>query len=87
MRKAMLVVAMLAMVVVSAIPALAQDEDGSLFNLEQEQVAESGNLNQSSNVVTSGSYNAVATDVNQVGNTGNVQEQVGSIQYGNNVED
>ena len=69
----MLIAMMVAMLAVAAIPAVA----------DQVQVAESGDVNQESYNVVTGWYNVTAVENNQSANTGNYQEQISVIQYGN----
>lgn len=79
MKKLILMFVMVAMVAVAAVPAFANSD----FSSYQDQFSVSGDVNQESYVVTSGYGNVTAVDNNQFANTGNVQEQVSVIQYGN----
>lgn len=76
MRKIILLVAILAMLLVALAPALAQ------VSQEQNQDADSGDLNQSSNIVGGGDNSNQCVGLQQAGNTGNAQSQVGVLQYG-----
>ena len=71
----MLLAALLAMLVVAAVPAIAQVEQGF------EQEADSGELDQSS-TTTGGGDNSIQCSGDQlIGNTGNLQTETGVIQY------
>jgi uncharacterized protein YdeI (BOF family) len=76
MRKLMLLAALLAMLAVAVAPALAQ-----VATQENEQDTESGDLNQSVNVTGGGDNSNQCVGAQVVGNTGNVQDQIGIIQY------
>jgi uncharacterized protein YdeI (BOF family) len=81
MRKLMLIAAILAMVVVAAVPAIAQ------ISQENEQDAESGDLNQSVNITGGGDNSNQCVGTQQAGNTGNAQSQIGLIQYASDADD
>ena len=73
--------AMLAMVLVAAIPAIAQVEQGF------EQETESGEVEQSSEISGSGSNGNQCVGVNGTTNTGNLQTESGSTQYASDIEE
>jgi hypothetical protein len=60
------------------VPAVSQDF---------EQQAESGNVNQSFNVSSTGDNSNQCAGIQGVANTGNAQNQIGVIQYGSEVDD
>jgi hypothetical protein len=71
------VVVMAAMLVVFAAPALAQD-----FSSDFEQEAESGDVDQSFEVTSSGDNSNQTAGIQGVANTGNTQNQIGVIDAG-----
>ena len=73
--------AMLAMVLVAAIPAIAQVEQGF------DQESESGEVEQSSEISGSGSNGNQCVGVNGTTNTGNLQTESGSTQYASDIEE
>jgi hypothetical protein len=75
MRKLMLLAALLAMVVVAAVPALAQ------VSQENEQDADSGDLNQTSTITGGGDNSNQCVGQQITGNTGNSQNQTNILQY------
>ena len=75
MRKLMLLAALLAMVVVAAVPALAQ------VSQENEQDADSGDLNQQSTITGGGDNSNQCVGQQITGNTGNSQNQFNALQY------
>ncbi len=77
----MLLAALLAMLVVAAVPAIAQVEQGF------EQETESGEVEQTFEVSGSGSNGSQCVGVNGTANTGNLQNQSGSIQYASDIEE
>ena len=81
MRKLMLLAAILAMVIVAAVPAIAQ------IGQEGEQDAESGDVNQSFEVSSSGDNSNQCAGIQGVANTGNAQNQTSLIQYGSEADD
>ena len=81
MKKLMLLAAALAMVVVAAVPAIAK------INQENEQDADSGDLDQSVNITGGGANSNQCVGVQQAGNTGNAQNQIGVLQYGSEADD
>jgi hypothetical protein len=60
------------------VPAVSQDF---------EQQAESGNVNQSFNVSSTGDNSNQCAGIQGVANTGNAQNQIGVIQYGSEADD
>jgi ABC-type oligopeptide transport system substrate-binding subunit len=86
MRKMMMLAALLAMLVVAAIPAIAQVEQPF------EQEADSGDVDQSFSV-TGGGDNGEGDNSNQCvnvtgnTNTGNLQTQTGILQYDSEIEE
>ena len=81
MKKLMLLAAVLAMVIVAAVPAIAQ------IGQESEQEAESGDVNQSFDVSSSGDNGNQCVGIQGVANTGNAQNQIDLIQYGSEADD
>ena len=81
MRKMMLLVALLAMLVVAAIPAIAQVEQGF------DQETESGDVDQSFTVTSEGDNSNQCAGIQGVANTGNAQNQLDLIQYGSDAGD
>ena len=77
----MLLAALLAMMIVAAVPALAQVEQGF------EQEAESGEVEQEFVVTSEGDNGNQCVGVNGTANTGNLQTQNGSIQYASDIEE
>ena len=75
MKKLMLLAALLAMLVVAAVPALAQ------VTQDLEQEAESGELEQSVEATQEGDNSIQCFSDNLVGNTGNAQSQNAVLQY------
>ena len=75
MKKLMLLAALLAMLIVAAVPAIAQ------LSQEGEQDAESGELNQDSSATQEGDNSIQCANDQLVGNTGNAQTQNQAIQY------
>ena len=81
MRKLMLIAAILAMIVVATVPAIAQ------ISQDNEQDADSGDLNQSVNITGGGDNSNQCVGAQQAGNTGNAQNQIGVIQYASEADD
>jgi hypothetical protein len=81
MRKLMLLAAVLAMVIVAAVPAIAQ------IGQESEQETESGEVNQSFEVSNTGDNSNQCAGIQGVANTGNAQNQIDLIQYGSTADD
>ena len=75
MKKVMLLAALLAMLVVAAVPAIAQ------VGQDFEQETESGELEQSSSTSVEGDNSVQCSNDNLTGNTGNLQTQAGGISY------
>ncbi len=81
MKKVMMLAALLAMLVVAAVPALAQ------VSQDFEQETESGDVDQSFTVTSEGSNGNQCVNASGVANTGNLQNQSGFIQYASDIED
>ena len=81
MKKLMMLAALLAMLALAAIPAIAQ------VTQESEQEAESGELDQSFTVTSSGDNSNQCVGIQGVGNTGNSQNLLDVIQYGSTADD
>jgi hypothetical protein len=81
MRKLILLAAVLAMVIVAAVPAIAQ------IGQESEQETESGDVNQSFDVSSTGDNSNQCVGIQGVANTGNAQNQLDLIQYGSEADD
>ncbi len=81
MKKLMLLAAMLAMVIVAAVPAIAQ------IGQESEQESESGDVDQSFSVTSEGDNSNQCVGISGVANTGNAQNQTSLIQYGSEADD
>ena len=81
MKKMMMLAALLAMLVVAAVPAIAQVAQGF------EQETESGEVEQSFEISSEGSNGNQCVNVNGTANTGNLQTQTGSIQYASDIEE
>ena len=82
MKKLMLLAALLAMLVVAAVPAIAQVEQ--TFD---EQEAESGEVEQSFTVGGEGDNGSQCVGINGTANTGNAQNQIGVLQYASETEE
>ncbi len=81
MKKLMLLAALLAMLIVAAVPAIAQ------IGQESEQETESGEVDQSFEVAGSGDNSNQCANIQGVGQTGNAQNQTSLIQYGSEADD
>jgi uncharacterized membrane protein len=81
MKKMMLLAALLAMLIVAAVPAIAQ------IGQESEQETESGEVDQSFEVSGSGDNSNQCANIQGVGQTGNAQNQIDLIQYGSEADD
>jgi hypothetical protein len=81
MRKLMLLAAVLAMVIVAAVPAIAQ------IGQESEQETESGEVDQSFTVTSEGDNSNQCAGIQGVANTGNAQNQLGLLQYASTADD
>src|SRR5215210_7641822 len=77
----MLLAALLAMLVVAAIPAIAQVEQGF------EEEADSGDVDQSFTVEGGGNNSNQCVGVTGAANTGNLQTENGFIQYASDIEE
>ncbi len=75
MKKVMLLAALLAMLVVAAVPAIAQ------VTQDFEQDTSSGDLDQSSENSVTGDNSTQCVGDQLNGNTGNLQSEAGVIQY------
>jgi hypothetical protein len=75
MKKLMLLAALLAMLIVAAVPAIAQ------IGQESEQETESADVNQSFTVSGEGSNGSQCAGIQGIANTGNAQNQTGLLQY------
>ena len=81
MKKLMLLAALLAMLVVAAIPAIAQvDQEG-------EQEADSGEVDQTFDVSSAGDNGNQCAGIVGNANTGNSQNQLDLIQYASDADD
>lgn len=81
MKKMMMLAALLAMLVVAAVPALAQ------VGQDFDQETESGDADQSFEVSGSGSNGNQCANVQGNVNTGNLQNTTGMIQYASDIDD
>jgi maltose-binding protein MalE len=81
MKKLMLLAAALAMVIVAAVPAIAQ------ISQENEQDADSGDVDQSFTVTGGGDNSNQCVGIQGTANTGNAQNQIGVIQYASDADD
>ena len=81
MKKLVLLAALLAMLTVAAVPAIAQ------ISQETEQDAESGELDQSFTVTSSGDNSNQCVGIQGVGNTGNSQNVTDVLQYGSTADE
>ena len=81
MRKLMLLAAVLAMALIAVVPALAQ------VTQEDEQEADSGDLDQTFNVTGGGDNSNQCVGAQVVGNTGNSQNQLDILQYDSEADD
>jgi hypothetical protein len=99
MRKVILLAALLAMMVVAALPVFAADNhhrnnnhnnhnsDDPAITQDNEQDADSGEVNQSFNVTGGGDNSNQCVGLQGVANTGNAQNQIGVIQYASEADD
>jgi hypothetical protein len=81
LKKMMMLAALLAMLVVAAVPAIAQV--GNDF----EQESDSGEVEQEFVVTGEGSNGNQCVGVNGTANTGNLQTETGTIQYASDIEE
>ncbi len=81
MKKVMLLAALLAMLVVAAVPAIAQVSQGF------DQETDSGDVEQSFEVSGSGDNGNQCANIEGNANTGNLQDTSGFIQYASDIED
>ena len=77
----MLLAALLAMLIVAVVPAIAQ------IGQESEQESESGEVNQTFEVSSTGDNSNQCANIQGVANTGNAQNQIDLIQYGSEADD
>jgi hypothetical protein len=77
----MLLAALLAMLIVAAVPAIAQ------IGQEGEQESESGEVDQSFDVSSTGDNSNQCANIQGVANTGNAQNQIDLIQYASTADD
>jgi hypothetical protein len=81
LKKLMLLAALLALLALAVVPAIAQvDQEG-------EQDADSGDLDQSTEVTGGGANSNQCVGAQQAGNTGNSQSQIDLIQYASTADD
>jgi hypothetical protein len=73
--------ALRAMLIVAAVPAIAQ------IDQESEQDTESGDVDQSFDVSSTGDNSNQCANIQGVANTGNTQNQLDLIQYGSEADD
>ncbi len=81
MKKVMMLAALLAMLVIAAVPAIAQ------VTQEFEQETESGDVDQSFEVSGSGDNGNQCANIEGNVNTGNLQDESGFIQYDSEIEE
>ncbi len=81
MKKMMLLAALLAMLIVAAVPAIAQ------IGMEGEQETESGEVSQDFSATSEGDNSSQCAGIQGVGQTGNAQTQTNLIQYGSAADD
>ena len=81
MKKLMMLAALLAMLVVAAVPALAQ------VGQEFEQEADSGDVDQSFTITGGGDNSNQCVGVSGNANTGNLQSETGILQYASEIEE
>ena len=82
MKKLMMLAAMLALLLLAAVPAIAQVSE----EFEQE-LDETGNVTLNTNVTSSGDSSNQCVAPLQFGNTGNLQNAQGFLQYGSTSDD
>ena len=78
MKKLMMLAALLAMLIVAAVPALAQG-----VSQENEQEVESDEANQAFEVTGGGDNSSACQNVSGINNTGNAVNNTGILQYAN----
>lgn len=81
MKKLMLLAALLAMVVIAAVPAIAQVEQ------DLDQDTDSGDVDQEFTITGEGSNGNSCVGVTGLANTGNNQSQTGTIQYDSDIDE
>ena len=77
----MLLAALLAMMIVAAVPAIAQ------IDQENELEGESGDVDQEFSISSEGDNSNQCVGINGTANTGNAQNVTGVIQYGSEADD
>src|ERR671910_3150249 len=77
----MVLATMLAMLIVAAVPAIAQ------IGQESEQETESGEVSQDFSATSEGDNSSQCANIQGVANTGNAQNQLDLIQYGSTADD
>jgi maltose-binding protein MalE len=82
MKKLMVIAAMLAMALIVAAPATAE-----IIDQENEQESESGDVDQSFEVSSSGDNSNQCAGIQGVANTGNAQNQIDLIQFFSDADD
>ncbi len=81
MKKLMVIAAMLAMLMMATAPAIAD------IDQESEQEAESGDVDQSFEVSSSGDNSNQCAGIQGVANTGNAQNQIDLVQFFSDADD
>ena len=93
LRKLMMLAAMLALVLVVVIPALAQDRhrhhsgSGGISQEFDQQIEPTGDVTLNTTVTSSGDNGNQCVAPLQFGNTGNVQNAQGFLQYNSTADD
>jgi hypothetical protein len=75
MKKLMVIAAMLAMLIMATVPAMAD------IDQESEQESESGDVDQSFEVSSTGDNSNQCAGIQGVANTGNAQNQIDLVEY------
>jgi maltose-binding protein MalE len=81
MKKLMVIAAMLAMLIMATVPAMAD------IDQESEQESESGDVDQSFEVSSSGDNSNQCAGIQGVANTGNAQNQIDLVQFFSDADD
>jgi hypothetical protein len=81
LKKMMMLAALLAMLVVAAVPAIAQ------VGQEFEQETDSGDVDQSFTITGGGDNGNQCVNVTGDANTGNLQNETGILQYDSEIEE
>ena len=92
LRKLMMLAAMLALVLVVVIPALAQDRHrhhngGEISQEFEQEIDETGDVTLNTTVTSSGDNSNQCVAPLQFGNTGNLQNAQGFLQYNSTADD